>query len=501
MAGTRALASPLTKRGVAPMMKLIALAMVAIAWPAAAKAAPIDEMKAACYVGTEPVATAGSMPQHLDGVLTVSPREAKCAIDRFPQLLVIAPMRDLEQLPNAVPVPLLAIPALDAANEAKTQAALTELTAGDKSRPILVYCHHSSCGYSVEAAKHLHAWGYPNVLWMREGLVGWNQAGYLLTPIAKARGAVGEPSWTIWTKPAGDTTLACFGGQNLDACDLKVFALDRIFNAPDLPADQRDTVAGQLFNAAAVRAQVIREDEQLGGAAKALPESQNAYNALKQYAAQLGRPGVLAENAKVLREFALEAIETGKPAQAQALLREARADGEAAFDRLAAVRSSESERKSVFEAMVGMEHFERDIADFALDKAGVDNFGDLNQGAAPYIKLAADSLDRAALWIERNGKEGIGTQMDLHPDYRISEIMEKKGDIADKANDKAGARKAYGYAMIVCGLEDDSPNVPLFANTCERVSTKYYFQTPEFERWSAEQAKKEFDLYMSLLKD
>ena len=48
------------------------------------------------------------MPQHLDGVITVSPREAKCAIDRFPQLLVVAPMRDIDQLPNAVPVPLLA---------------------------------------------------------------------------------------------------------------------------------------------------------------------------------------------------------------------------------------------------------------------------------------------------------------------------------------------------------------------------------------------------------
>lgn len=482
------------------MVKLWGLLLAVLAWPAAAQAAPVDEMKAACYIGTEPVSAEGSMPQHLDGVITVSPREAKCAIERFPQLLVLAPMRDLEQLPGAIPVPLLAFPTLDADNLTKAQSALAELTGGDKARPILVYCHHSSCGYSVEAAKHLHAWGYPNVLWMREGLKGWTRASYPLTPVEQVRSAVGEPSWTIWTKIAGDTTFACFGEKNLDACEMKVYALNRIFSAADLPADQRDLVAGQLFNAAAVRAATIREDAKLGPA-KALVESDLAYKALKQYAAQVGRPGALAQNAKVLREYALEAFETGRKDLSASLIREARTDGEAAFKQLASVKADETRRKPVYEAMVGMEHFERDIADYALEKAGLDNYGDLNEGAAPYIKLAEDSLDRAALWIERNGKVGIGTDMDLAPDYRISQVMEKKGDIAEKARDKSAARKAYGYAMVVCGLEDDNPQIPLFKETCERVSAKYYIQTPEFERWSAEQAKKEFDFYMSLLKD
>jgi rhodanese-related sulfurtransferase len=479
---------------------MFALALLAAAWPEAAQAAPIDEMKAACYLGSEPVGTAGSMPQRLDGVITVSPREAKCAIDRFPQLLVVAPMRDLDQLPNAIPVPLLAIPSLDAENEAKARAAMTELTAGDVTRPILVYCHHASCGYSVEAAKHLHAWGYPNVLWMREGLAGWLAAQYPMTPIEKARGAVGEASWTIWTKPAGDMTFPCFGARKIESCNLKLFALDRIFRAPDLPADQRDMIAGQLFNAAAVRAEIMRESEEYGPA-KAFPEAERAYTVLKQYAAQSGRPGVLANHAKVLREYAIEALETGRGDLARAVMREARADGEAAFARLASVSADETARKPIYAAMVGMEHFERDIADFALEKAGVDNFGGLNEGAARYIKLAGDSLDRAARWIERNGEAGIGTQMDLDPAYRISEVMEKRGDIADKVNDKAGARKAYGYALIVCDLEDENAQLPLFKNTCDRVSTKYFFQTPEFERWSAEQAQKELDLYLSLLKD
>jgi rhodanese-related sulfurtransferase len=477
---------------------MLALALVAIAWPAAAKAAPIDEMKGACYIGTEPVPAAGSMPQHLDGVITVSPREAKCAIDRFPQLLVVAPMRDIDQLPNAVPVPLLAIPSLDAENEGKARAAMSELTAGDMARPILVYCHHSSCGYSVEAAKHLHAWGYPNVLWMREGVAGWLAAKYPMTPMEKARGAMGEASWTIWTKPAGDTTFACFGERKVSACDLKVFALDRIFRAPDLPADQRDMVAGQLFNAAAVRAEAMRESKDYGPA-KAFPEAEQAYKVLKQYAAQLGRQGVLAENAKVVREYALGAIETNRPDLAQTVLTEVRADGLADFKRLESVRGDKDALNSVQSAMVAMEHLERDVADFAIDKAGEWYSEDKRKEAAPYRKLAVDALDRAVLWIERNGEEGVGHQMDLAPEYRLNEVLVKKGDLLMQDNDEAGAQTAYGYATKVCGLEDDEYNN--YGRACETAQLKYYLLTPEFKRWSAEMAQKQYEAYMALLKD
>jgi rhodanese-related sulfurtransferase len=480
------------------MMKVVAFGLLALGWAGAAQAAPVDEMKSACYVGTEPVAAGGSMPQHLEGVITVSPREAKCAIDKFPQLLVVAPMRDLDQLPNAVPVPLLAQPTLDAANEGKAKAALTELTAGDKTRPILVYCHHSSCGYSVEAAKHLHAWGYPNVLWMREGLKGWTQANYPMTPIEQARGAMGEPSWTIWTKPAGDMTFGCFGEKNLEACDLKVYALNRVFTAPDLPPDQLDLVAGELFNAAAVRAEVIREDKKLGPA-EAFPEAELAYKALKSYSARLGRPGVLAENAKVVREYAVNAIETDRPQLAQTVLTEVRADGLADFKRLEASRKDDKALGAVRGAMVAMEHLERDVADFAIEKAGTWYSEDKRAEAAPYRKLAVDALDRAVLWIERNGKEGVGHQMDLAPEYRLNDVLVKKGDLLMQDGDEKGAQTAYGYATKVCGLEDDE--YENYGRACEIAQTKYFLLTPEFKRWSREQAEKEYEFYMSLLKD
>ncbi len=479
------------------MIRFVGAVLLAFGWVAAAQAAPVDEMKAACYVGTEPVAADGSMPQHLEGVITVSPKEAKCAIDRFPQLLVVAPMRDLQQLPGAIPVPLLAYPTLDADNLAKAQGALAELTGGDKARPILVYCHHSSCGYSVEAAKHLHAWGYPNVLWMRDGLRGWAQANYPLTPIEQARSAVGEASWTVWMDAASQS-MGCFGEKRVDACDLKVYALNRIFTAPDLPADQRDMVAGQLFNAAAVRAEVMREDKAYGPA-KSFPEAELAYKALKEYAAEAGRPGVLAENAKVVREYAINAIETGQPQLAQTVLTEVRADALADFKRLDSVRQDEKALQSVQSAMVAMEHLERDVADFAIEKAGTWYSDDKRAEAAPYRKLAADSLDRAVLWIERNGKEGVGHMMDLAPEYRLNEVLVKKGDLLMQDGDEKGAQTAYGYATKVCGLEDDEYNN--YGRACEIAQTKYYLLTPEFKRWSQQQAEKEYEFYMSLLKD
>lgn len=481
------------------MLRILAAALIAVVWPVVAQAAPIDAIKAQCYVGTEPPAAAGSTPQHIAGVITVSPREAKCAVDRFPELLVIAPMRDLQQLPNAAPLPLLAQPTLDEANAAKAQAALAQLTASDKARPILVYCHHASCGYSVEAAKHLEQWGYSNVLWMREGLSGWTAANYPLTPIEKVRAPIGEPSYSMWIKPAGDTTFGCFGEKKLSACDLKVQALTRIFDAADLPADQRGMVAGQLFNAAAVRAQVIRESKDYGGPAKAFPAAELAYRALKQYAAQMGRQGVLAENAKVVREYAVNAIETDRPQLAQQVLTEVRADALADFKRLAAVRGNEVERASVHGAMVAMEHLERDVADFAIEKAGSWYSEDKRAEAAPYRKLAVDAIDRAILWIERNGKEGIGHQMDLAPEYRLNEVLVKKGDLLLQDDDKEGAKKAYGLATGICALEDDE--FGNYARACRTAETKYFVLTPEFARWSAEQAKKEYEFYLSLLKD
>ena len=64
------------------MLKMLGLVLISLGWSAAVQAAPVDEMKTACYVGTEPVPAEGSMPQHLEGVITVSPKEATAATKR-----------------------------------------------------------------------------------------------------------------------------------------------------------------------------------------------------------------------------------------------------------------------------------------------------------------------------------------------------------------------------------------------------------------------------------
>ncbi|MNP48229.1 molybdopterin biosynthesis protein MoeB [compost metagenome] len=47
----------------------------------------------------------------------------------------------------------------------------------DKSREIVVYCHHSQCWLAYNAALRLIALGYKNVHWMRDGITGWIETG------------------------------------------------------------------------------------------------------------------------------------------------------------------------------------------------------------------------------------------------------------------------------------------------------------------------------------
>ena len=54
--------------------------------------------------------------------------------------------------------------------------ALSGLTAGDKSRPIVFYCHGSKCWLSYNATLHAVELGYSNVFWYRGGRDAWKEA-------------------------------------------------------------------------------------------------------------------------------------------------------------------------------------------------------------------------------------------------------------------------------------------------------------------------------------
>ena len=56
------------------------------------------------------------------------------------------------------------------------QENLARLTAGDKSRPIILYCQ-ADCWMSWNASKRAADWGYSNLYWFPEGDAGWKEAG------------------------------------------------------------------------------------------------------------------------------------------------------------------------------------------------------------------------------------------------------------------------------------------------------------------------------------
>jgi|ERR1700726_166858 PQQ-dependent catabolism-associated CXXCW motif protein len=54
--------------------------------------------------------------------------------------------------------------------------ALSVLTSGDKSKPIVFYCHGSKCWLSYNATLHAVELGYSNVFWYRGGRDAWKAA-------------------------------------------------------------------------------------------------------------------------------------------------------------------------------------------------------------------------------------------------------------------------------------------------------------------------------------
>lgn len=56
--------------------------------------------------------------------------------------------------------------------EAWYRESLAELTGGDISRPLLLYCR-ADCWMSWNAARRAVLWGYTNVIWYPGGIEGW----------------------------------------------------------------------------------------------------------------------------------------------------------------------------------------------------------------------------------------------------------------------------------------------------------------------------------------
>ncbi len=489
---------------------LLALAILAVSVPRWAHATSITEMRAACNVGQDPTPE-GSMPTSVEGVTIASPREAKCVIDRFKDLIIIAPMLDVQQIPGANPIASLATSGNSSEAAAKYEPAIRRLTGGDLKRPILVYCHHTSCGYSYNAALNLRRLGYVNILWLREGLKGWRSAGYALAPLGQVNPPLDAPAYVMWTSAQSGYSMACFGEKTERGCDLKLLLGEKALADPALTGKDKDFVFSEVMNTAAVRAENLREK---GKTREGYEAIRAAYAALLQYADGGAKIGVLSNNAKVLREYAIASFEQGQPAEAQKLLIQARKDGGARYRQLTKFAKGSDDRKAVEGSMVDMEHLERDVADYASKKALKFYSAGKASEAAVWRRVTDDAVDHAILWIDRNGREGVGHMMDLQPLYRVSEIKMVEGDVAKAAGDKSAAATAYNIASnAICGIakpdavkalldhqkanEDDI----LFAAKCIDARVAYLNASGAMAKWAREKAKRDYDLYMSLLKD
>lgn len=54
---------------------------------------------------------------------------------------------------------------------------LARETQGDKTRPVIFYCHGAKCWLSYNASLHAREAGYTNVFWYRGGRDAWKAAG------------------------------------------------------------------------------------------------------------------------------------------------------------------------------------------------------------------------------------------------------------------------------------------------------------------------------------
>jgi len=72
---------------------------------------------------------------------------------------------------------------LNDAVQSKFAARLSELTGGDKARPVVFFCLSKTCWLSHNAVVRAVVLGYSNVYWYRGGRNAWKAAGLPMPPI------------------------------------------------------------------------------------------------------------------------------------------------------------------------------------------------------------------------------------------------------------------------------------------------------------------------------
>ncbi len=96
--------------------------------------------------------------------------------DNFPTNdLWLEPER--KTLPGAVWLANTGLGNIPKALETLLKTQLTQLTSNDKQRNVIIFCE-PACWHSWNAAKRAASYGYSNIYWYRQGVTGWQQAGF-----------------------------------------------------------------------------------------------------------------------------------------------------------------------------------------------------------------------------------------------------------------------------------------------------------------------------------
>lgn len=95
-----------------------------------------------------------------------------------------------QTLPGAFYMPVGGQPGSFAdANQAQFAQQLSEITAGDTSKPLIFFCQGANCWESYNAALRANAAGYSQVFWYRGGLAAWQEAGLQMLPLTAPYGS------------------------------------------------------------------------------------------------------------------------------------------------------------------------------------------------------------------------------------------------------------------------------------------------------------------------
>jgi PQQ-dependent catabolism-associated CXXCW motif protein len=143
----------------------------------------------------------GATPRTLAGAVVVDLAAVEALMTERPVLIDVGPASRRPEtlpkdrpwlpvhrsIPGAVWMPGAGVVPLDAGREELLYRRVAELTLGDKTKPIVVFCR-SGCWGSWNVGKRLVAQGYTGVRWFPDGIDGWQD----VHPIAEVKP---DPGW------------------------------------------------------------------------------------------------------------------------------------------------------------------------------------------------------------------------------------------------------------------------------------------------------------------